>query len=126
LMYHSSPASAIMEVSVRNIQVFNSALMPLMEPCTLWRKSTRFPLHTSLLYFADGYAPSERHMSYTLSRGSSYAVALYTAPGDVYAFLRPSATFQLSTNALYRMPHIPHIWLALRCCDLLQYSLRFG
>ena len=40
----------------------------------------------------DIYAPSERHVCYTLRRGCSYAVAVYTKPGDVYAFLRPIAT----------------------------------
>jgi len=35
-------------------------------------------------------------MCYSPRRGCSYAEALYTTPGDVYAFLRPSATFQLS------------------------------
>jgi len=40
----------------------------------------------------DVYAPSERHMCYTLRRGCSYAVAVYTMPGNVYAFLRPIAT----------------------------------
>jgi len=48
------------------------------------------------LLCGDIYASSERHMCYTLRRGCSYAEALYTMPGDVYAFLRPSATFYLS------------------------------
>jgi hypothetical protein len=58
------------------------------------------------------YAPSERHMCYTLRRGCSYAVAVHTMPGDVYAFPRPIATFYLSAIAIYRMPHSPHIYLA--------------
>jgi len=40
------------------------------------------------------YPPSERHVCYTLRRGCSYAVAVYTTPGDVYAFLRPIATWR--------------------------------
>jgi len=66
-------------------------------------------------------------MCYTLCRGCSYAVAVYTTPGDVYAFLRPIATFDLSAIAIaiYRMLHSPHICKALRFCHILQYSLRF-
>ena len=44
-------------------------------------------------------------------------------PGDIYAFLRPSATCYLSGLAMCRMMHSCHISLALRCCQLLQYSL---
>ena len=40
----------------------------------------------------DIYTPSERHGLYKLHRGCSYAVAVFTTPGDVYAFLRPIAT----------------------------------
>ena len=40
----------------------------------------------------DIYAPSERHVCYTLRKGCSYAVAVYTTPGDVNAYLRPRAT----------------------------------
>jgi len=73
------------------------------------------------------YVPSERHVCYTHHRGCSHAVAIHTTPGDVYAFLRPIATFYLSAIAIiYRMPHSPHICLALRLCHILQYSLRFG
>jgi len=61
---------------------------------------------------------------YTLCSGCSYAIAVYTTPCDVYAFLRTSATFYLSTIAIYWMPHSPYIRLALRFCRLLQYSLR--
>ena len=72
------------------------------------------------------YAPSERHVCYTLRRGCSYAVAVYTTPGDVHAILRPIGTFHLSAVAIYRMPHSPHICFALRFCHILQYSLCFG
>jgi len=65
-------------------------------------------------------------MWYTLPRCCRYAVAAYTTPGDVYAFRQPSATFYLSTIAIYWMLHPPHICLGLKCCHLLQYSLRFG
>jgi len=39
----------------------------------------------------DVYAPSERHVCYTLR--STYVVAIYPTPSAVYAFHRPSATF---------------------------------
>ena len=112
---HDSPSATTL-VSVRNTKVFQSALTALTEPRTLWQRNTWFPsarrqvmLHTYLLYFAPGYAPSERHVCYTLRRCCSYAVAVYTMPGDVYAFFRPSAKFYLSTITTYRMPHSPHI-----------------
>jgi hypothetical protein len=57
------------------------------------------------------YAPLDRQVSYTLRKGCSYAVAVHPTPGDVYAFLRPIATFYLSAIAIYRMPHLPHIFL---------------
>ena len=44
----------------------------------------------------DVYASSERHVCYILCRGCSFAEALYPTPGDVYALLRPSATFYVS------------------------------
>jgi len=72
------------------------------------------------------YPPPERPVYYTLRRGYIYAVAVHTMPGDVYAFLRPIATFYLTAIGIYRMPHSPHICLALRFCHILQYSVRFG
>jgi len=48
------------------------------------------------LHCGDVYASSEQHVCYTLRRGCSYAEAVYTTPGDVSAFLRPSAKFYLS------------------------------
>jgi hypothetical protein len=72
------------------------------------------------------YAPSERHVCYTLRRGCSYAVAVHTTPGDDYASLRQKATFYLSAIAIYRMPHSPHLCSALRFCHILQYSIPFG
>jgi hypothetical protein len=68
----------------------------------------------SLLYIAAVYAPSEQHVCYTLRRGCTYALALYTKPGDAYAFLLPSATFHLSSIAIYQMAHFPPICLPLR------------
>jgi hypothetical protein len=47
-------------------------------------------------------------------------------PGDVDAFLRPSATFFLSAIAISQMLHSPHMCLAVRLCHLLEYSIRFG
>jgi len=48
------------------------------------------------LLSGDVYALSERHVFYTLCRGCSFAEAVYTMPGNVYAFLQPSAIFYLS------------------------------
>jgi len=64
--------------------------------------------------------------NYTLRRGCTYAAAVDTTPGDVYALVWPSAIFYLSALAIYQMPHSAYICLALRSCHLLQYSLRFG
>jgi hypothetical protein len=72
------------------------------------------------------YASSERHVCYTLRRGCSYAVGVHTTPGNVYACLRPIATFYLFAIAIYRIPHSPHLCSALRFGHILQYSLRFG
>jgi len=80
---------------------------------------------TSRLECGNVYAPSEQQVCYTLRRGCSYAVALYPMPGDVSAFLRLSATLNLSAIAIYRMPHLPHICSALRFGHIYQYSLRF-
>jgi len=55
----------------------------------------------------DVYAPSERHLCYTLRRSCSYPVAICPMPSTVYAFLQLSATFYLSAIAIYRMPHCP-------------------
>jgi len=49
------------------------------------------------LLCGDVYAWSEWHVCYTSRRGCSYAEAVYTTPGDVYACLRPSSTFYLSS-----------------------------
>jgi len=64
-------------------------------------------------------------MCYTVCRGCSYAAAVYTTLGNVYTLFRISATLYLSISAIYQMLHSPHICLALRCCHILQYSLRF-
>jgi len=103
-------------------------LTALTEPRTLWRRITRFPSCCILtsISFRLANTPSERHVCYTLYRGCSHAVPGYTMPGDVYTFLQLIATFYLSAIAIYRMPHLPHICLALRFCHMLQYSLRFG
>jgi len=66
------------------------------------------------LLCGDVYAPSERHVCYTLRMDCSYGVAVYTKPGDVYAFLRPIATC------------CTLIYVQLGDCHVLQYSLRFG
>jgi len=73
----------------------------------------------------DVYALSERHISYTLRRGCSSAEAVYPTPGDVYAFLRPSATFYLSAIAIYRMPHSPYMFsFEMLSLITIQSSLR--
>jgi len=104
-----------------------------MKPLTLWCRITHFPppgdvLHCILpsITMRLLYAPSERHVCYTLLRGCGYAVDIYRTLGVVYAFLRPVATVYLSGIAIYRIPHLPHICLGLRFCQILQYSLRFG
>jgi len=43
------------------------------------------------------YAPSERNVCFTLRKSRSYAVAIYTTPGDVKAFLRAIATYRTRT-----------------------------
>jgi len=47
---------------------------------------------TLCLACGDIYAPLERHMCYALCRVYSYAVAIYTTHGDIYAFLWLLAT----------------------------------
>jgi hypothetical protein len=89
-----------------------NVLRCILTPCTL------------RLECGDVYVPSEPHVCYTLRRGWSYAAAIYTPSGDVYAFVRQSATFYLSPIAIYQMSHIPYLCLALRCCRLLQECLR--
>jgi hypothetical protein len=47
---------------------------------------------------------------------------------DHYHYQRRTrnTTLYLLAIAIYRMPHSPHICLALRLCHILQYSFRFG
>jgi len=79
-----------------------------------WHHSS-FTLHPEC---GDIYTPSERHVSYTLPRGSCYAVAIYPTLGAVYAFLWPSAIFYLSAIAIYWMPHSP---INVQLGDLVTY-----
>jgi len=72
------------------------------------------------------YTPSAQQVCHTLRSCCSCAVAVHTMPDNVYAFLRPIATFHLSAFEIYRMPHSPHICVALQFCHIMQYSLRFG
>jgi hypothetical protein len=53
------------------------------------------------------YAPSERHLCYTLPRGCSFAVAVHTTVGDIYAILRPIANTALSF--MFSFQFVPHI-----------------
>ena len=62
---------------------------------------------TVRLESGDVYTPSESHVYYTLRRRCCYAATVDAMPGDNYALLRPSATFYLSTIAIYQMPHFP-------------------
>ena len=119
-------------VSVSNTHMFRMAPTALKGPHTLWQIISGLPsccIHSSFtlrLECREIYAPSERHVCYPLHRGCSYAAAVYTTPGDVYALLRPSATLYLSSIITYRMLHSLHICLALRCGHLLQSSHPFG
>jgi len=66
---------------------------PLMQNHTLpIAQATGRVAYLPPLLCCEVYAPSEWHVCYTLSRGCSYAVAIYTMPGDGYALLRPIAT----------------------------------
>jgi len=123
--------------SVRNTQGFLMALRALMGHLTHWWRITRCPsampwvmLHNYLLFFVFTMLWCihfiEQQVCYTLHRGCSYAVAIYTTPVDVYAYLQPSAAFHLSTIPIYWMLHFSHIYLAVSCCHLSQCSLRFG
>ena len=133
--HRDAPASlsATTLVSVWNTRVFQTALTVLNEPRTLWQRITRYAVthvtghaaYVPRLHCGNVYVSSERHMCYTLCRGCSDAEAVYTTAGDVYAFLRPSDTLYLSTIAIYWMLHCLQICLVLRCCHLLQISLRF-
>jgi len=80
---------------------------------------------TLYLECGDIYLPSEQHVCYTFHRHSSYAVAIYIMPGNVYAFLLPRATFYLSTIAICWMLHTSHICSVWRCGHLLQYRFLF-
>jgi len=108
--------------------------MALTEPRTLWRRITRSPsprqrvaLHTYLLYFVVRYTHHQNNMCVTLSAGAAVMLMQFTQwlamfmpfSGRVPHFTSPHI-------AIYRMPHSPHICWVLRCCHLLQYSLRFG
>jgi len=57
---------------------------PLMENYTLpVAEAMGRVAHIPPLLCGDVYAPSERHVCYTLRSGCSYAEAVYTTPGDV-------------------------------------------
>jgi len=97
------PSSATTLVSVWHTRVFRTALTALMEPRTLWRRIGRFPshrrqvaLHTNLHYFAPDIRTIRTTRVLHSSQSCSFAVAVYTMPGNVYAFLRPIATLYLS------------------------------
>jgi hypothetical protein len=78
---HTSPAAAII------------ACLLFPSHCTLrlpHRRQASFALRPEC---GDIFAPSERHVCYTIR--STYVVAVDPTPSAVYAFHRPSATFQL-------------------------------
>jgi len=60
----------------------DGTLYPLTENYTLHvAQATGRVAHVPPVLFGDVYAPSERHVCYTLRSGCSYAEALYTTPG---------------------------------------------
>jgi len=69
----SGSSSAMTLVSDRNTRVFRTALTALTEPCTLWRRFRRYPLHTYLLYFLVTYTHHQNDTCVTL-----FAVAAVT------------------------------------------------
>jgi len=105
-------------ISRWNTRVFRTAQTAQTKLRTLSQRTTHFPLHRwwvalhTSITLGLVYTLSARQVGYTLHRGCSYAVAVYTTPSDVYVFLRPIATFYLTSIAIYRMPHSPHICLA--------------
>jgi hypothetical protein len=127
-----SATSETKPVSSRITRAFQTTLTALTEPGTLSQLITHYlslSIHTSIALCPECcaiYTPTEWHMCYTLCRGSTYAVAVYLTPSNVYGFLQPSAIFILYTIATYWMLHSPHICFALRCCHLLQYGLHCG
>lgn len=120
-------------VSVWNTLVMGTAVMALTERCTICPSNTLFlsPRHwvampTYLLPVVPRYAPSERHVCYSLCIGCCYIFTGYTKCGNIYNFFLRCDQLYLSAVAIYWMVHLPHICLALRYCHILQYSLRFG
>jgi len=86
-----------------------------------------FALHTYLLDSVMTYTYHQNDTCVTLFAGAAVMLKHFTqrlAMFMPFSGLVPHVTSPLI--AIYRMPHSPHICLAMRCCQLLQYSLRFG
>lgn len=120
-------SSATTLVSVGNTLVIWTAVMALTERCTVCRRNTHFlsprdwdVMQTYLLYVVPRYAPSERHVCYSLCIACSYTFASYTTRGDIYTFFRSWDQLYLSVVAIYRMVHSPPLCLPLRYCHILQ------
>jgi len=121
-------------VSVWNTRVFRMALTALTEPRTLWRRITCDPsprrlvaLHTYLLYFVVTYTHHQNDTCVTLFAGAEVMLEHFTQCLAMYMpFSGLVPHFTPPVIAIYRIPHSPHLCMVLRCCHLLQYSLRFG
>jgi len=129
-------ASATTLVSIRNTQVFWTALTALTKPGTLWQRITHFPLprrripsHTYLHHIESGMwwrvhtirttrvLHSSQGLQLCCNRLHNTWRCLCLSSADSHIFL--------SAIAIYRMPHSLHICLAVRFRHILQYSLRF-
>ena len=102
-------------------------LYPRMENCTLpVALATGRVAYVPPLLCGDVYTSSERHVCYTPRRGCSYAEALHTTPGDIYAFLQPSATFYLSAYCYISDAALSPYMLSFEMLSLItiQTSLR--
>jgi len=78
-------ASATTLISVWNTRVFRTALTAVTEPCTLWRRITRYPLprrrvalHTYLLYFVVTYTHYQNDTCVTLFAGAAVVLKPFT------------------------------------------------
>jgi len=84
-------------------------------------------LHTYLLYFVVTYTHQQNDTCVTLFAGAAVIQKHFTQRlAMVMPFSGRVPHFTSPLIAIYRMPDSPHICIVLRCCHLLQYSLRFG
>jgi len=82
--------------------------------------------YVPLVLCGDVYASSERHLCHTLRRCCSDAEGVLTTPGNVYAFLRPSATLYLSAYCYISDAALSPYMFSLEIVSLIttQSSLR--